>query len=257
VQIDWFTLIAQVINFLILVWLLKRFLYGRVVRAMDEREAEIASRLRDAARRRDEAEAEAGDYRAKSRDLEQQRDHMLAQASAAAAAHRQELVEKARAEVDRMQAQWFETLQRDQEQLLREFRERAGQQVLTVARRALRDLAGAELEEQMLTVFLERIRGMDPAERQTLASTSRDSDGEIEIRSAFPVAPEMRQRFSDGLREHLGEGVVPRFEVEPKLGCGVELRADSHRMAWNLESYLDALEETFFQGLATKKGTGP
>ncbi len=42
---DWFTVVAQIINFLILVALLKRFLYGPIIRAMDRREAEIASRM--------------------------------------------------------------------------------------------------------------------------------------------------------------------------------------------------------------------
>ncbi len=47
-KIDWFTLIAQVINFLILVWLLRRFLYKPILKAVDEREKKIASQLKDA-----------------------------------------------------------------------------------------------------------------------------------------------------------------------------------------------------------------
>jgi F-type H+-transporting ATPase subunit b len=35
--IDWFTVGAQVLNFLILVWLLKRFLYGPILDAIDAR----------------------------------------------------------------------------------------------------------------------------------------------------------------------------------------------------------------------------
>ena len=43
--IDWFTIIAQALNFLILAWLLKRFLYRPVLNALDEREKLIASEL--------------------------------------------------------------------------------------------------------------------------------------------------------------------------------------------------------------------
>lgn len=245
----WFTLIAQIMNFLVLVWLLHRFLYGRIVRAMDEREAKIASRLEEAARKRAEAEKEAEDYREKNQELEEQREQVLAQVRSEAESRRQELIDQARAEADQMQAQWFEALEREKQGLLREFRERTGQQVLTIARRTLKDLAGAELEQQMLAVFLERIRHMEPGEQQAMALAIRSSDREVEFRSAFPLAPEGRERVTETLREHLEDGVVVRFEVEPQLRCGVELRAHSHRLVWNLESYLDGLEEAFSQGL--------
>ena len=65
--IDWFTVIAQIINFLVLVALLKRFLYGRIIKAMDQREEKIAFRLADAERKRNEAEQEAQAYRKKNR----------------------------------------------------------------------------------------------------------------------------------------------------------------------------------------------
>jgi len=48
-EINWFTVIAQIVNFLILVWLLKRFLYKPVLKAIAEREQKIASRLDAAA----------------------------------------------------------------------------------------------------------------------------------------------------------------------------------------------------------------
>jgi F-type H+-transporting ATPase subunit b len=249
VQIDWFTLIAQGINFLVLVWLLKRFLYGRIARAMDEREARIASRLEEAARKQAEAEQEVDRYRVKSQELEEQREKVLAQTREEAEARRLQLVQEARTVVAQLQAQWFETLQREKEELLREFRERTGQQVLAIARRALKDLAGAELDQQMLVVFLEQVRKLEPAERQAMVEAIRHSDREVELRSAFPVAPDIRERVTQDLREQLDDGVVVRFEVEPQLGCGIELRAHSHRMVWNLASYLDALEDTFFQGL--------
>ena len=46
-HIDWFVLFCQVFNFLLLVYLLKRFLYGRIIKAMDDREAKIAARFAD------------------------------------------------------------------------------------------------------------------------------------------------------------------------------------------------------------------
>ena len=50
--IDWFTVGAQLLNFLILVWLLKRFLYKPILGAIDIRERRIAAELADAAAKR-------------------------------------------------------------------------------------------------------------------------------------------------------------------------------------------------------------
>ncbi len=46
--IDWFTVGAQALNFLILVWLMKRFLYKPILNAIDAREKKIAAELADA-----------------------------------------------------------------------------------------------------------------------------------------------------------------------------------------------------------------
>ena len=72
--IDWFTVAAQVLNFLILVWLLKRFLYRPILDAIDAREKRIAlAELADAAAKRTEAEQERDEFQHKNAAFEQQR----------------------------------------------------------------------------------------------------------------------------------------------------------------------------------------
>ena len=61
-QIDWFTLVAQIVNFLILIWLLKKFLFRPVQNVMKKRENEITSRLEEARNRLNEAEKKVEEY---------------------------------------------------------------------------------------------------------------------------------------------------------------------------------------------------
>ena len=246
---DWFTLVAQIINFLLLVWLLKRFLYGRIIRAMNEREAKIASRLEEAARQRASAEQEAELFRAKNREFEDNRDQMLARAKKEAEAHRRQLMEAARLDTEKAQAEWLETLAREREGLLQNFRERLGQEVFALARRGLKELADANLEEQILKVFVERLQALDPAERGAIVAAVRDADREVEIRTAFPVSPEARERLSLSLRQTLDDSIEVRFITVSELICGIELRTHSHRFAWSLDSYLEGLEASLFEAL--------
>ena len=55
-NIDWFTLSAQIVNFLILLVLLRKFLYGPLRNVMQKREEKVTSRLEEARRKLDEAE---------------------------------------------------------------------------------------------------------------------------------------------------------------------------------------------------------
>jgi F-type H+-transporting ATPase subunit b len=57
--IDWFTVGAQAINFIILVWLLKRFLYKPILDAVDAREKRVATELADADAKKAEAKRSA------------------------------------------------------------------------------------------------------------------------------------------------------------------------------------------------------
>ena len=78
--INWFTVAAQIVNFLILAVLLKRFLYGPIVRAMAAREERIASEMAVAAQKRREAEQEEAAITQKMQEIQAQRQEMLAQA---------------------------------------------------------------------------------------------------------------------------------------------------------------------------------
>lgn len=240
--IDWFTLIAQIINFLILVWLLKFFLLDRIVQAMDEREAKIAQRLEGASEARAEAEAEASRFRAKNREFDAQRDQKLAEVTEESEALRERLMAETRQELEAEQSQWLDTLKRERLGLLEDLRERLSHRVFESARHALKELANRDLEEQILRGFLDRLQAQGPLEREDIAAAIQESGLEVEIRTAFPLPSEAREGFIQDLRQELGEGLGVRFAVAPELICGVELWADSQRLFWNLDSYLEDLE---------------
>src|ERR1019366_3583865 len=94
--IDWFTVVAQAVNFLILVWLLQRFLYKPVLAAIDARELKIAAQLADGAAKKNEAQAERDDFQVKSEAFEQQRGELLRKATDDANVERQRLFAAAR-----------------------------------------------------------------------------------------------------------------------------------------------------------------
>ena len=135
--IDWFTVAAQVVNFLILVWLLKRFLYRPILDAIDAREKRIAAELADADAKKAEARKERDEFQHKNEAFEQQRAALLSQATEEAKAERQRLLDEARQAADALSAKRMQTLSNDTHNLNQAIRRRTQQEVFAIARKAL------------------------------------------------------------------------------------------------------------------------
>lgn len=248
--VDWFTVIAQVINFLILMVLLRRFLYRPILRAMGEREARIAATLEAAEATRAEATRKAERYREQNSELQERREEMLLEAREEAEAWRRTLIAEARDEIRELRARWYAGLQQEKEAFFQDLRQRTGRQIYAIARRALADLANTDLEQQAINVFIERLDALDEHRREAVVAAIRSAGGEVIVSSAFDVPPESRRRIRDVLQDQMAEGLKVRFETRADLICGVELRAQGYKIGWSLENYLESLEESLVEALA-------
>jgi F-type H+-transporting ATPase subunit b len=241
-QLDGFTTAAQIVNFLILVALLKRFLYGPIIEAMDSREAHIAARLQEAEVTRDRAAQQTALYHERLQQLQETRETMLVQAREEAEAQRQQLLAQARQEAQQTQMRWHQTLRQEQASFLQELRQHAGHQVCAVARHALAELAHADLEAAVTRVFLERLRDLNDEARHTLATAAHQTQGVV-VRSAFPLPVDLQQQIIRAVHDHLAADVGVQFATEPALLCGIELETLGQKVSWHLTHYLNGLEE--------------
>lgn len=253
-MIDWFTFIAQIINFIILVFLLWRFLYKPITKTMGERRKRIERQWKEAQQKQEEAEAEAKSYRQKQQDLEQRREELLNEAKEKAKAEQETLIKQARQEVDRKQAEWQESIERQQDSFLENLRQRVQEQTHKISRRALQDLANAELEERAISVFIERLKHLEDEERKTFRQSVQESEEDVVINSAFDMSEETQQKLRDTLRqENIVNGNEIKFSTSSDLICGVEMRSKNHQIAWSLADYLESLEEQLSKEFPNKR----
>lgn len=244
---DWFTFAAQVFNFLVLVLLLKRFLYGPIVKAMEEREQRIASQIEEAARQRQEAQAQAEEYRRNNLALEEAKREMLAQANKEAQERRQGLIKQARAEVREMSAHWKDELRASQEAFLGEVRRRIGREVLAAAGRTVKDLAGAELQPLMLKAFIHRLEALDPI--PLAVEKGAEGPGVAMVRTGFALSHGQRRELETALRRLVGAKTEINLAAPQKGFQGLDLQVGGYRLAWTPEDYLAGLENEFVQVL--------
>jgi F-type H+-transporting ATPase subunit b len=241
--IDWFTVGAQAINFIILVWLLKRFLYKPILNAVDAREKRVAAELADAAAKKAEAVKERDEFRHKNEEFDQQRVTLLSKAAEEAKAERQRLLSEARQAADVLSAKRQETLRSDARNLGEAISRRTRQEVFAIARKALTDLATTSLEERLAEVFMRRLREMDGKAKAGLAEALKSASDPALVRSAFDLPAEQRTAIQNALNETFSAKIRVRFETAPDLVGGIELTTNGQKVAWSIGDYLASLQK--------------
>jgi len=240
--IDWFTVGAQAINFVLLVWLLKRFLYKPILNAVDTREKRIAAELAAADAKKTEALKSQAEYQLKNEQFDQQRAALLGQATQEVSVERQRLLDEARIAADVLAATRQKALRSDVEGLNQAVRSRAQQEVFAIARKALADLATTSLEERMGEAFTRRLRKMSGNAKDALAQALKTASEPALVRSAFDLPAVQRAAIQNALNESFSADVHVRFEATPELVSGIEFSANGQKIAWSIADYLTSLE---------------
>jgi F-type H+-transporting ATPase subunit b len=240
--IDWFTVGAQVLNFVILVWLLKRFLYRPILNAVDARETRIAGELADADAKRAEAQKERDEFQRKNEVFDEERAALVAKATEEANAERSRLLEEARQAADTLSAKRQEALANDARNLNEAVALRVQREVFAIARKALTDLASTDLEERMAEAFIRRLREMDGKAKAGLAQALKTRSAPALVRSAFDLSTEQRTAIQKAVSEIVSAESGVRFETVPDLVSGIELTVNGRKIAWSIGDYLASLE---------------
>lgn len=242
-SIDWFTIIAQVVNFLVLLWLMKRFLYKPILNVIDEREKRIALELANANTVQTEATIQKEEYSKKNAELNSQSAAFLKNAQEEARSTRQRLLDEAREEAEEFSLKQREALAKDKEATGQAISRRTQDQVISIARKVLTDLAGTSLEENMLVVFNKRLGALSETEKETLRSALATGPGTITVLSAFDISHEMRTTIEAQIKDLYGTSAQPVFKKSAGLISGIELNVNGQKVAWSIDDYISSIEE--------------
>ncbi len=251
--IDWFTVGAQTLNFLLLVWLMQRYLYHPVLNAINAREKRIAAELADAAARKAEADKQRDEFQHKNAEFDKQRAALLSKAAEEASSERQRLIEEARKAADDLSAKRDELLRNDASNLNASIARRTQTEVFAIARKTLADLAGASLEERVWEVFVSKLRALDDATKARLAEAMKQSPAPALVRSAFEASPERHAALQQAINATFSADVRLQFETAPEIVSGIELSAGGQKVAWSIADYLSTLEQGISELLTKTK----
>jgi len=258
-QISWFTVIAQIVNFIVLVWLLKRFLYKPILKAIDEREKKIAGQIKDAEAKDALAKKEQAEFSKKNESFDKKKKELMDKAIAETNEERQKLLESARNEATELRSKLDKSLKEMQENLNRDIALKTQQEVFAIARKTLTDLASLSLEEQSANIFIKRLNDLKKEEKKQFTEAFKSGSnlpdgkqGSILVQSAFDLPAKQQTDIKSAVNEILGAKTQFQFKTAPEIISGIELTSNGYKLAWSISEYLNSLQKIISQTLNNK-----
>lgn len=238
-ELDWTTFALEVLNFLILVWLLQRFLYRPVRAVIERRRASIAADIQRAETARSEAETLQQSYERRQADWARERVAAQAALDQELAAERERRLSELRGALEAERQKASVLAEREQQAARARVAGEARALGASFASRLLSRVAGPELTARLLDMAVEDLAAL-PAERpQALAAAG----GAVAVLSAHPLPAQARALLEQALTPLLGKAATFSYDVDPELLAGLRVEVGSWRLAASLRDELAFFSE--------------
>ena len=223
-HIDGWTLILQAANFLVLVWLLRRFLYRPVLAVIDQRRQATDAVLAEAAAARTAAETMRRDLEAQRAAAGADRDRLIEAAHTQAEAERAALLDKARHEADALLADARSHIERERRDAAAALRDRAGRLAVSIAQRLVQSIApeGDGAADPFLGRICAALHGLPGEERAAILDQLR-GNGLVRVVTALPLGDAARERCRQRLAASLDVPLNIQFADDRALIAGLEV----------------------------------
>ena len=248
-EFNWTTFALEILNFLVLVWVLQRFLYKPVANTIAQRKAGIEKTIVDARTAQAEADAHKREYESRLDDWAREKEMARAQLLEEIGTERAHLLAALHASLDQEREKSRVLEERHNVQIRRMAEEVARARGGQFVARLLSRLASADLERGIMDTLLEDLSRLTEADLQALRAAGVEAAYRIKVTSRYPIAKDGRDVLAQALGRLLGKPVACEFAEAPELLAGLRITLG----AWVLHANLRD-ELRFFAEAADRAG---
>ena len=238
-SVDWFTTGAQIINFLILIWLLKKLLFKPIIGVMERRELGLANRLQQAETKMSEAQNLKNQCEKHLQQLQSEKDQVLTQARQQAETEKALLLQRLNDEIQQKKTQFVAEIQKQQQELAPFISRTIAKKSLLLSRKTLTQLADQTLEQRIIAHFLHYLSNLPNDEQSSLKQALRKNTLAT-IVTGFKPDNATQKKIKTGV-----DSIQPNsklvFEQRDYLLSGIALEIDGQSWEWNIDRYLTEL----------------
>lgn len=241
-NINWFTVVAQIINFLILVWLLKKFLYQPVLDSMDQRQKKLAFIENEVKQNNENAKLIKEKYIAKEKAFDGLRKVLLLEANQNADAKRKALIEEAHQHVEELRKKWKNTLEQEQQLFLKKLSQQISEGLLLIVRKFMTRLSSKDIDEQLVLGFCRSLNDVSGDQRNELLESLNNSSLEVFLRTDLILNEQSVAAIEASLKSLSPKITNIEFKKDESLTMTFEVNINSHKIVWGLDEFLHILK---------------
>lgn len=242
-EFTWSDVILEGINFLVLVWLLKHFLYRPVLEVIEQRRARSEQLLDEAKATRADAEKLKNEYNDRLTRIDKEQDLARAKLDTEIASERQRRLDALETEVnaDRERRRMLDA--REKHEQAQALERNALNCATRFTSHLLDQLACAELDARLTQLALKELEQLPTEKREALQTALQEPNVTVKVVTAYVLGPSERNSLNAVLQRLAGHEVTIEFYTDPALKSGLHLTIGAWALMANLRDELD-----FFAG---------
>ncbi len=237
---DWWTFGLQIVNFIILVWLLKVFLYGPVLEAIARRQEENSSTLERAQEAEKLAQSEIAKFNTKCVEIEASRKQILADVRIAESRAYDKLIQEGQVEVSKLRTQAQKEINREHHKAQIEMRQGAADLAVTLARHILQESHSVNLNELFLEKIVTHLKSMPPTEFNNIRNQL--GDGAVGVKTAEKLDVQAQKKWGKSIGAVFDKKVSFTYTVDKSLIAGASIHFPNSLISFNWRDTLDEVK---------------
>lgn len=182
-------------------------------------------------------------FRQKNEAFDRERSAKINEVHNQVDSEKQRLFEEVRKESTALRSKFEESFKQQEQEIKDSLRKKTKDAVFAIAGKTLSDLANADLEKQVLHVFIKKIMNLDGTDKTKFIDAIENSDAPIIIKSVFELSETSKQNLEEAIAKIIGKQNDYQYLLEPELVSGIEIETPNFQLSWNIESYLDSLKK--------------
>ena len=227
-----YTIIAQFINFGVLIFLLNKFLYNPVLKTMEKRREDIKNKIEETEKKLEESEKLKEEYFSKLQEVEKENIVLRKKAIADIKKFKEEELQKAKDDISAKKDKFNDYLNLEQKNLVENFNEDLSDLFIEYSNNILQVLANSTLQDEIVNNFIKKVNELDNSKIDSVNKLNLDN---IHIYSNDELTTKQKNFVKDSLVEKGFKFKDIQYDIDKDLILGIELKAKSYILSWNVK----------------------
>jgi len=245
-QINWFEITAQIINFFIILFILQKLLYKPVINAMAKRQEKIQALQLEADEKMEDAERLIVKYNKKIADMGSEKRDILDAARQEARRKGNDLLEDFKKEAENKRMAYLKEVEDEKENFIDNLKKNLGQGAVRIASDILSTISSKELECEVFNTFIGNLKNLNKSIRDI---NILSGENRLNLYSSGELSQNKKQIIEDVLKKQIKNLEKIHYKVDRDLILGYELSLGSYTIHTNIKNYLNKIEEDIIKNL--------